>query len=113
VREGNPVVVFPEGRISNTGGLMKMYTGAALVAWKTGARVYPIILRGPEYSMFSRIKDKLKPQWLLEIRIHIGEPGALATDTGLGFRQQKTAITDQLLSFICAANLALRPPIPA
>ena len=100
VREGNPVVLFPEGRISNTGGLMKMYTGAALIAWKTNAKVYPIILRGPEYSLFSRIKDKVKPRWLPKIRIFIGEPSVLVTETELGFRVQKAAITDTLLTLM-------------
>ena len=100
VREGNPVVLFPEGRITNTGGLMKMYTGAALVAWKTDAKVFPIILRGPEYSLFSRIKDKVKTRWLPEIRIFIGEPGSLVTETGLSFRAQKARVTDQLLTMM-------------
>ena len=100
VREGNPVVLFPEGRISNTGGLMKMYTGAALIAWKTNAKVFPIILRGPEYSLFSRIKDKVKPRWLPKIRIFIGEPSVLVTETELGFRVQKAAITDTLLTLM-------------
>ena len=100
VRDDNPVVLFPEGRISNTGGLMKMYTGAALIAWKTSARVYPVILRGPEYSFFSRITDKVIPQWLPQIRIFIGEPSVLVTETELGFRVQKAAITDKLLSLM-------------
>ena len=100
VRDGNPVVLFPEGRISNTGGLMKMYTGAALIAWKTSARVYPVILRGPEYSFFSRITDKVIPRWLPQIRIFIGEPSVLVTETELGFRVQKAAITDKLLSLM-------------
>ena len=100
VRDGNPVVLFPEGRISNTGGLMKMYTGAALIAWKTSARVYPVILRGPEYSFFSRITYKVIPRWLPQIRIFIGEPSVLVTETELGFRVQKAAITDKLLSLM-------------
>lgn len=100
VRDGNPVVLFPEGRISNTGGLMKMYTGAALIAWKTSARVYPVILRGPEYSFFSRVTDKVIPRWLPQIRIFIGEPSVLVTETELGFRVQKAAITDKLLSLM-------------
>ena len=79
---------------------MKMYTGAALIAWKTNAKVFPIILRGPEYSLFSRIKDKVKPRWLPKIRIFIGEPSVLVTETELGFRVQKAAITDTLLTLM-------------
>lgn len=79
---------------------MKMYTGAALIAWKTNAKVFPIILRGPEYSLLSRIKDKVKPRWLPKIRIFIGEPSVLVTETELGFRVQKAAITDTLLTLM-------------
>ena len=63
VKDSVPVVLFPEGRITVTGSLMKMYTGAAMVAWKTDAKIFPVILRGPEYSRFSRIRDKVRARW--------------------------------------------------
>ena len=98
VRTGQPVVLFPEGRISTTGSLMKMYTGAAMVAWKTNARIYPLILRGPEYSKLSRITDKVKAKWLPAIRIFVGEAQTLLPDTNQNFRAQKESLGAHLLA---------------
>ena len=108
VKEDVPVILFPEGRISVTGSMMKMYTGAAMVAWKTGARVFPIIFRGPEYSKFSRIKDKVRSLWFPDIRIFVDLPQKLATDSNMSFRAQKESLGNGLLSIMQQAMFQAR-----
>jgi acyl-[acyl-carrier-protein]-phospholipid O-acyltransferase / long-chain-fatty-acid--[acyl-carrier-protein] ligase len=63
------VVIFPEGRLTTTGGLMKVYEGPAAIAGMAGARVLPLRIDGALFSPFSRMRGKLRLRWFPKITL--------------------------------------------
>ena len=74
VQSGKRCVIFPEGRITVTGSLMKVYEGPGMIADKAGAPIVPIRLDGAQYTPFSRIRDKVSEPPLPKITITVLEP---------------------------------------
>ncbi len=92
VRNGNTLVIFPEGRITVTGSLMKVYDGAGMIADKSGALVVPVRIDGPEATIFSRLKSsQVRRRLFPKITVTVLDPVELKIDPEIKGRKRRQA----------------------
>jgi acyl-[acyl-carrier-protein]-phospholipid O-acyltransferase/long-chain-fatty-acid--[acyl-carrier-protein] ligase len=92
VKNGDTLVIFPEGRITVTGRLMKVYDGAALIAEKSGAMVVPVRIEGLEATIFSRLsRAQVRRRWFPKVTVTVLEPVRLTVDAGLKGKERRHA----------------------
>ena len=92
VKAGETLIIFPEGRLTVTGSLMKVYDGAGLIADKSDAMVVPVRLKGLEATPFSRLdSSQVRRKWFPKVTVEILEPVKLAVDPELKGKKRRMA----------------------
>jgi acyl-[acyl-carrier-protein]-phospholipid O-acyltransferase/long-chain-fatty-acid--[acyl-carrier-protein] ligase len=92
LKRGRKIVIFPEGRISVTGSLMKVYDGPGVIAHLADARILPVRIDGAQYSLLSRMHGKLKLRPFPKITITFLAPVRINPPAGL----KSTALREHL-----------------
>ncbi|MEM8975238.1 MAG: acyl-[ACP]--phospholipid O-acyltransferase [Pseudomonadota bacterium] len=92
VKNGETLVIFPEGRLTVTGGLMKVYDGTAMVADKADAVIVPVRIDGFEHSTWSYMRrSQVKKSWFPKVTVSILPPRRLEIDPALKGKARRQA----------------------
>src|SRR4051812_11912943 len=83
------LVIFPEGRLTVTGSLMKLYDGPGLVADRTGADLLPVRLDGLQHTPFTRLRGRVARRIAPHVSMTILPPQRLTVDPEIKGRARR------------------------
>lgn len=98
VDSGRLCVIFAEGRVTENGGLMKIYEAPGLVADKSKSPIIPVWISGPQYGYFSKTKGKLPHRPLPKMKITVGKPRGFKLKDNL--RRQRDHISNEVYQIL-------------
>jgi 1-acyl-sn-glycerol-3-phosphate acyltransferase len=108
IKQGESLLIFPEGTRSRTGSLIEAKKGVLLVARMTGAPIVPIGLRGTEQLLPINLNGDMRTERFhpAEVFISIGQPFELP---GRAPEQDKKEYDDSTIQLMMRKIAALLP----
>jgi len=83
VKKGHKLIMFPEGRISVTGALMKIYEAPGTIAHLADAQILPIRIDGTQFTKFSKMQGIFNCKLFPKITLTFLEPLDFKAPEGL------------------------------
>lgn len=102
-------VIFPEGRITVTGSLMKIYDGTGMVADKSEAAVLPVRISGAQYTHFSKLQRIVRLRFFPKITIRILPPETISAPEALRGKTRRTYCGHQLADIMTKMMFVTSP----
>ena len=96
IKNDRKAVIFPEGRITTTGVLMKIYEGPGLIADKASAMILPISVDGTQLTPFSYMQGRGHITWFPRITIRVLPPETISLDPDLKGHARRMAAANAM-----------------
>ena len=110
IESGKPVAVFPEGRMTVTGSLMKVYDGLAFLAARTGAKLLPVNINGAIHSIFKRPIPPIPHKWRPRVAITFFPLETLQMPEGRTARERRRKASDHIRRGLEEMSFAAQKP---
>jgi acyl-[acyl-carrier-protein]-phospholipid O-acyltransferase/long-chain-fatty-acid--[acyl-carrier-protein] ligase len=96
LKRGRACMIFPEGRPTTTGALMKVYESPGMIADKADAMILPIRIEGLEYSYFSMLGGVVRRRLLPKVTLTVLPPKRLRLPEDVKGHERRVAAGTQL-----------------
>lgn len=109
IQGGETVAIFPQGRVSTTGGVMKMYDSAGVIASHADANIIPVRITGTLYSHFAGVGGSFPRRWLPRVTLWIQPAARLSLIPALPPRERRRRLADEMLKIMQYMMFATHP----
>lgn len=109
IQRGAAVAVFPEGRPTTTGGLMKVYDAPGVIAARCDADIVPVVIEGAVNSRFAGVGGDFPKRWLPRVTLKIQPATKLPEIPPLRGRARRRRLADEVLRILQRSKVAARP----
>ena len=96
LRRNRRCMIFPEGRPTTTGALMKVYESPGMIADKADATIVPIRIEGLEYSYFSALGGVVRRRLFPKVTLTVLPPEKLSLPRDVKGHKRRAAAGAQL-----------------
>jgi acyl-[acyl-carrier-protein]-phospholipid O-acyltransferase/long-chain-fatty-acid--[acyl-carrier-protein] ligase len=109
VQRGGAVAIFPEGRVTTTGGLMKVYGAAGVIAARCDADVIPVLIEGTLASRFAHVGGNFPRRWLPRVTLKVQAAVKMPQLPALRGRVRRLRLADEMLQIMQEMKVSARP----
>jgi acyl-[acyl-carrier-protein]-phospholipid O-acyltransferase / long-chain-fatty-acid--[acyl-carrier-protein] ligase len=97
VQQGRSVAIFPQGRVSSTGTMMKVYDSAGVIAARSGVSIVPVHIAGTLCSRFAAVGGAYPRRWFPRVVLTVQSPTKLPQIDGVHARERRRQLADEML----------------